>query len=162
MAFSVWRAGVGKLRLSRNREIEEETMQVKEIMTPKVESIGPDLSLQDCARKMRELDIGALPVWRDGQLLGMITDRDICCTAVADGLDPATTTAGDIMSKNVACCFDDQECSEAAQLMEEKHVRRLAVVNHDQAMVGFLSVDDLARCSHELAGEVLEAAAPVH
>ncbi len=138
-------------------------MLVKEIMTPKVESVEPGLSLQDTAGKMRDKNIGSLPVWEDGQMIGMITDRDICCRAVADGRDPTTTTVRDIMSKDVTYCFDDQDCADAAHLMEDKHIRRMAVMDREKAMVGFISVDDLARCSHDLAGEVLEAAAsPQH
>ena len=65
-----------------------------------------------------------------------------------------------IMTNLVTCCFDDQDCEEAARLMRNRGVRRLAVLDRKQAMVGVLSVDDLARCSHDLAGEVLEAVAP--
>lgn len=138
-------------------------MLVKEVMTSKVQSVNSDLPLQDCARQMRDLNIGSLPVSKNGRLIGMITDRDICCRAVAEGLDLKKTMAADIMSKDVTWCFDDQDCTEAAHLMEDKHIRRLAVLNHDKAPVGFLSVDDLVRCSRELAGEVLEAAArPIH
>jgi predicted transcriptional regulator len=133
-------------------------MLVKEIMSPKAESIEPGLSLQETATKMRDLNIGSLPVWEDGEIIGMITDRDICCRGVADDRDPVTTTVRDIMSRDVAYCFDDQECDDAAHMMEDKHIRRLAVLNREKAMVGFLSVDDLARCSHDLAGVVLEAA----
>ena len=138
-------------------------MLVKEVMTSKVQSVSPDLPLQDCARQMRDLNIGSLPVSENGKLIGMITDRDICCRAVADGRDLKSTKAADIMSKDVSWCFDDQDCTEAAHLMEDKHIRRLAVLNQDKAPVGFLSIDDLARCSRNLAGEVLEAAAaPAH
>lgn len=133
-------------------------MLVKEIMSPKVETVGPDLSLQESARKMREMNVGSLPVWENSKLVGMITDRDISCRAVADGRDPATTKVREIMTKDITHCFDDQDCTDAAHLMEEKHIRRLAVLNRDNAMVGFLSVDDLARCSHDLAGAVLEEA----
>jgi CBS domain-containing protein len=141
----------------------ENVMQVKEIMTPKVEWIAPDTTIQESARKMRELNVGSLPVWTDGELIGMVTDRDICCRAVADGHDPATTKVRDIMSAEATYCFEDQELSEVAQLMEEKHIRRLTVFDRDKAMVGFLSVGDLARSSHDLAGEVIEAVStPVH
>jgi CBS domain-containing protein len=111
-------------------------MLVKDIMTSKVESIGPDFFLQDVARKMRDLKIGSLPVWQDGELLGMITDRDICCRAVAEGRDPTKTRVRDVMSKNPAYCFDDQDVADAAHVMEEKHVRRLAVLSRSKAMVG--------------------------
>lgn len=137
-------------------------MLVKEVMARSVQYVSPSATLQECARRMRDLHIGSLPVWENGKLAGMITDRDICCRAVAEGRDPAKTKARDIMSKDVTFCFDDQECDDAAHMMEERHIRRLAVLNRRRSMVGLLSVDDLARCSHALAGEVLEAAKPLH
>lgn len=137
-------------------------MLVKEIMTPKMESISPALSLREAARKMRDLNIGSLPVWENGSLIGIVTDRDICCRAVAEGKDPAKTAVSDIMSKDATFCFSDDDVSEAAHLMENRHIRRLAVLNRDKSMAGFLSVDDLARYSHHLAGEVLEAVRPTH
>jgi predicted transcriptional regulator len=111
-------------------------MLVKELMTMKVEYVNPDATLQECARRMRDLNIGSLPVWENSKLAGMITDRDICCRAVAEGRDPAKTRARDIMTKDVAFCFDDQECDDAAHLMEQKHIRRLAVFNRRRSMVG--------------------------
>lgn len=135
-------------------------MLVKEAMSTKVEAIAPKTTVRECARKMDQMDIGLLAVWEDGRLIGVVTDRDICCRAVAGGRDPATTTAREIMTRDTASCFEDQDCTEAAHIMEQKHVRRLAVMNRKKAMVGLLSVDDLARCSHDLAGEVLEAASP--
>lgn len=137
-------------------------MQVKEIMTSKMESTSPDLSIQGAARRMRDLQIGSLPVWENGKLIGIVTDRDICCRAIADDLDPSKTTVREIMTHEVAFCFGDDDIANAAHLMEGKHLRRLAVLNHDKTMAGFLSVDDLARYSHQLAGEVLEAAKPAH
>ncbi len=135
-------------------------MLIKEIMSSSVESVEPGLSIAECARKMRDLDIGCLPVLNNGQLIGMITDRDICCRAVADERDVAKSAAEDIMTKDVTFCFDDQDCEDAAHLMEEKHLRRLVVLSREKATVGVLSVDNLACCSHDLAGGVLEAAAP--
>ena len=137
-------------------------MLVKEIMTPSMDAVGPDLTLKETARKMREANVGSLPVWEKGELLGMITDRDICCRAVAEGRDPARTTVREVMSRDVASCFSDDDIADAAQLMERKHIRRLAVLNHDRTMAGFLSVDDLAHHSHKLAGYVLDAARATH
>jgi CBS domain-containing protein len=120
------------------------------------------MSLQEAAHTMRDVNIGSLPVWENGQLLGMITDRDICCRAVADGRDITKTTVREIMSRNVACCFSDDDIADAAQVMERKHLRRLAVLNRDRTMAGFLSVDDLAHYSHQLAGYVLDSARAMH
>ena len=137
-------------------------MKVQDIMTTQVESISPTTSLRNAARKMSDLNIGSLPIIADGKLLGIITDRDISCYAVAMGHDPNSTEVQKVMTKDVNTCFDDQDISDAAGLMSSQHIRRLAVVNHENNVTGFLSVDDLAKCSHDLAGAVLEAATPIH
>jgi CBS domain-containing protein len=91
-------------------------------------------------------------------VIGMITDRDITCRAIAEGRDPATTMVADVMSTDVVSCFDDQDVTDAAHLMEEKQVHRLPVLNHDNDLVGVLALADLALHSpHELSGEVIEA-----
>jgi CBS domain-containing protein len=135
-------------------------MLVKDMMSTGIEAVGPNSTLQECARKMQKTGVGALPVWEDGKLLGMVTDRDICCRAVAAGRDPGVTMAREVMTVDLASCFEDDDCADAAQVMETKRVRRLAVLNRKNAMVGLLSVDDLARYLHNLAGKVLDAASP--
>ncbi len=135
-------------------------MFVNEIMSSRVEWADPDLSLHDAARKMRDLEIGCLPVkgMEDGQLVGIVTDRDIACRCVAEGRDPRATTVQDIMSKGITSCFDDQDITDAAHLMEENRIQRLPVLNHDNDVVGILSIADLAtRASNQLSGEVLQA-----
>ena len=135
-------------------------MLVKEVMSTHLETIAPTTTVQECARKMDRSGIGVLPVWENGQPVGLVTDRDICCRVVAAGKDPVKTPAQAIMTKLVTCCFEDQDCAEAARLMKDKGVRRLTVLDRKRAMVGVFSVDDLARCSHDLAGDVLETVAP--
>jgi CBS domain-containing protein len=138
--------------------MEDAPMKIHEIMTREAEWISPDATLREVAQRMRDKNFGSLPVGENDRLIGMITDRDICCRAVADGLDPATTPVRKVMSKTITYCFDDQEADDAAHLMEQKHIRRLAVLNRKKRLVGILSLDDLAlRCSHDLSGEVLAA-----
>ena len=135
-------------------------MLVKDAMSTHVESVTPDTTVRECARKMRKTDIGALPVWADGRLIGIVTDRDVCCRAIGDGRDLERMTAREIMTPQIASCFEDQDCTDAAQIMKAQRLRRLPVMSRAKKMVGVLSVDDLARYSHDLAGEILEAAAP--
>ena len=135
-------------------------MLVKEIMTHKLESILPTASLCEAAQKMRDLKLGSLPVAEDGKLIGMITDRDICCRGVADGFDAERTEVREIMSRYISFCFSDDTVADAVRQMEEHHIRRLAVLNRDKTMAGFLSVDDLAHYSRQLAGEVLDSVRP--
>ena len=137
-------------------------MLVKEIMKRKMESILPTATLREAARKMRDLNIGSLVVANNGKLIGMITDRDICCRGVADGYDPVRTEVREIMSRDVAFCFSYDTVNDAVRQMEQRHIRRLAVLNNDKTIAGLLSVDDLAHYSRQLAGEVLDSVGPVH
>jgi CBS domain-containing protein len=135
-------------------------MKIEALMTPKVETITPDARSKEAARKMHDLHIGSLPVIEGGKLLGIITDRDICCRVIATGHDAVSTLVNEVMTKEVTTCYADQDIDEAAQIMMDHKIHRLAVLNRDESMAGFVSVEDLARCSHELAGDVLKAAAP--
>jgi CBS domain-containing protein len=123
---------------------EEVTMFVRDAMTPDAEWISPDLSLVEVGRRMRDKRIGCLPVGDKDRLIGMITDRDLACRAIADGADPKTTKAREVMTKGITWCFDDQSLDEAARLMEEKQIHHLPVLNRRKRMVGILSLSDLA------------------
>ena len=137
-------------------------MLVKEIMKRKMESVLPTATLREAARKMRDLNIGSLVVANNGKLIGMITDRDICCRGVADGFDPETTEVRDVMSRDIAFCFSYDTVNDAVRQMGQLHIRRLAVLNSDKTIAGMLSVDDLAHYSRQLAGEVLDSGRPAH
>ena len=135
-------------------------MQVSEIMTPGVECTRPDATLREAAQRMRDLDVGPLPVCgNNDRLEGMITDREIVVRALAEGQDPSKTPVRDVMTPGIIYCYDDQDVSEAAQLMEENQVRRLVVLNSDKRLVGIVSLGDLAVDTHDeqLAGHILEA-----
>ena len=133
-------------------------MQLKAIMTPEVEVIHPEVTLQQAAAKMRRLNIGSLPVCDGDRLIGMLTDRDITVRAVAEGCDPITTTIREAMTPDIAYCFDDQDVSEAARLMEQNQIRRLAILNRDKRLVGVVSLGDLAARTHDkkMSGSVME------
>jgi CBS domain-containing protein len=137
-------------------------MKTQDIMTSHVETITSSESTKDAAVKMRNLHIGALLVVDEGKLVGIITDRDICCKVIATGRDAVMTQIKEVMVKDISTCFDDQDITDAAQIMAQRHVRRLPIIHHDNSLAGLLSIDDLARSSHDLAGKVLESATPVH
>lgn len=137
-------------------------MKVKDIMSTKVEVLLPHYSLRTAARKMKEFNLGSMPIVENGELLGIVTDRDISVFAIAMGHGSDSTQVQKIMSKEVYICHADSDISDAAQIMEQRHIRRLVVLDSNESMEGFLSVDDIARVSHELAGAVLEAATPIH
>jgi CBS domain-containing protein len=137
-------------------------MKVSNLMSSKVEFTTPTSTTKEAARQMHDEHVGALPVVVDEQLVGIITDRDICCKVTATGRDAGWTKVEEVMTKDVVTCLDDLDTSDAANIMIDHNIRRLAVLNHQSALVGFLSVDDLARSSYELASSVLEASRTVH
>jgi len=114
------------------------------MMTRGVECVGPDSTLEQAARKMKALDVGPLPVCDNDRLAGMLTDRDIVVRAVAEGLDPRTAHVREVMTPDIVYCFEDQDATEAAKLMKDNQVRRLAVLNRDKRLVGIVSLGDLA------------------
>ncbi len=138
-------------------------MLVKEVMSPKVEWVAPELTITESAKKMREMKIGCLPVEENGKLIGMVTDRDITCRAVAEGRDPKLMKVRDLMSTEVFTCYEDADINDAAKMMEEKGIARLPVYDRRDHMVGLLSLGDVSiHCPHELAGGVMEQVAKSH
>ncbi len=131
-------------------------MLVKDVMTRLPEWIGPETNLLNAAKNMHDQDIGSLLVGENDRIIGMVTDRDIACRGVAQNLNLAKTPVRKVMTEKIVWCFDDQAIEDAAPLMEGKKIRRLAVMNREKRMVGFLSVDDLAHRAHTLSGEVLD------
>src|SRR4051812_20525713 len=133
-------------------------MKLREIMTPNVECVRPGDTLQEAARKMKSLDVGPMPVCGDNdKIVGMLTDRDIIIRATAEGKDPKTTRVQDAMSEDVIWCYEDQDADEAAELMQERQVRRMLVMSRDKRLVGIVSLGDLATESKKKqAGEVLQ------
>jgi CBS domain-containing protein len=133
-------------------------MFTSQVMRPRTEWITPDVTVQEAARKMCESEVGCLPVGEDNRLVGIITDRDITCRAVAEGWDPKTTPVREIMSKGVVYCFDDNDVEEAAWHLEKKRLHRIVVLDKDKRLVGMLSLSDIAtNCAHDLTGEVMQA-----
>ena len=121
-------------------------MKVKEIMTREVEVVHTENPVKDAAQKMRVRDIGFLPVFDGDELVGALTDRDIILRSTADGLDPNRHIGRDLVTSPIVYCFEDQDVEEAARLMEEHQVRRLAVMGLDgKRLVGVVSLGDVAR-----------------
>jgi len=116
-------------------------MLLKEIMTANVEMVDPDDSLEQAARRMKDCNVGSLPVWDGERAVGIITDRDI---STASGQHPSRVRVGEVMSPDPVCCYEDQEQAAAARLMEEHQIRRLPILRRDGALVGIVSLADLA------------------
>jgi CBS domain-containing protein len=116
---------------------------VREIMTRDVISLQVDVTLEEAARMMRERDIGDVVVAEDDRLVGLVTDRDIVVRAVAEGMDPTTSTLGSVTSRDLIAVQPDDTAQSAALLMREQAVRRVLVVD-EQGLCGILSIGDLA------------------
>lgn len=119
-------------------------MEIRDIMMRSVETVDPDESLCEAARKMALQNIGLLPVWQDGALVGVLTDRDIVVRAVARGFDPEQTIVEEVMTSMVVSLPESSDLEDASDLMESKHVHRLVVVDDKAMPVGIVSLDKVA------------------
>ena len=133
-------------------------MKVRDVMTPDVEVIHPQSGLPAAAMAMRKLDVGSLPVVKDGRLEGILTDRDIAVRAVAENRDLTTALVDDVMSRDPVTIQEDEDVQAAARLMADRQVRRLPVVDRDGRLTGILAMADLAvdRETQDEAGKALE------
>ncbi|MDR1669633.1 MAG: CBS domain-containing protein [Oscillospiraceae bacterium] len=121
-------------------------MRVSELMNANVVSITPDEPALLAARLLSRHNIGSLPVCSlDGKLRGMVTDRDIVLRCVATESDPQTMRVREIMTRGVVSVSPDDDVREAAHKMAHEQVRRLPVVNVSGAVVGMLSLGDMAK-----------------
>jgi CBS domain-containing protein len=134
--------------------------KARDIMSPDCTCVGENETLLDAARKLADLDVGALPICgEDDRLKGMLTDRDIVVRALAQGKDPATTRAGDLGQgdgQTVTIGADDS-LDEALRTMIEHKVRRLPVID-GKRLVGMVSQADIAtNVDEEKVGDLVEA-----
>lgn len=119
-------------------------MKVRDIMTSDPQTAPPGSYIGDVARMMRDLNVGIIPVVNDqGNLLGVITDRDITIRVAAAGLNPFETSVQDFLSPNVVTVSPDDSVDKARQLMGDKQIRRLPVLDNGK-LVGILSIGDIA------------------
>jgi len=133
-------------------------MKLSEIMTQDVEIIQPDDTLRLAAQKMRDRDIGFLPVCDGDSLMGVLSDRDIAIRALADGMDIGVMLGRDLMTTPALYCFDDQDVTEAAKVMGDNQIRRLVILGREnERVVGIISLGDLVRKGiTDLSGQVLQ------
>jgi CBS domain-containing protein len=133
-------------------------MKLSEIMTRDIVVIQPDDSLQSAAKKMRDRNIGFLPVCDGETLIGVLSDRDITIRALAEGMDVNIMLGRDLMTAPAIYCFEDQDVNEAAKIMEENQIRRLVILSReDKRIVGVVSLGDLAKNqTTERSGQVLQ------
>ena len=120
-------------------------MKIKEVMTNRVVKIHPEESVSVAARTLQHYNIGALPVCGyDGNLCGVVTDRDLVTRCMAPGRSAGEVKVADVMTPRVITAGPDMELSTAAHLMGKEQVRRLPVVENGK-LCGMVSLGDLAK-----------------
>jgi CBS domain-containing protein len=125
-------------------------------MTPSVRTARPSQSLVDAAEMMKTEDVGSVPVVDGGQLIGILTDRDIVVRAVAERRDPQTVKVEEVASREPVTVEPEQDLDEALALMAQHQVRRLPVVEAGQ-LVGMLAQADIAlEAKEKKVGETVE------
>jgi CBS-domain-containing membrane protein len=134
--------------------------KARDVMSPDCQCIGENETVLDAARKLKELDVGAMPICgEDDRLKGMLTDRDIVVKVLAEGKDPASTKAGELGQgdgQTVTIGADDS-IGEALRTMIDHKVRRLPVID-GRRLVGIVSQADVAtNLDEERVGELVEA-----
>ena len=138
-------------------------MKVKDAMHNGPLCLEPSTPVTEIAKRMRDNDVGAIPIRADGKLIGIVTDRDITCRAVTADADISEMTAKDVMTKAVGHCAPEDDLASAIKTMETKKVRRLPVVDGHREIVGMLSLGDISHnLGAELSGEVLRAVSAHH
>ena len=130
----------------------------RDVMTQNAECVGENETVLDAARRLADLNVGAVPICgEDNRLKGMLTDRDIVVKVLAAGKDPASTRAGELGAGKPVTIGADDSIEEALHTMSQHQVRRLPVIDgHD--LVGIVSQADIARnLDEEKTGELVEA-----
>ena len=131
-------------------------MRVSEAMSREVQVVQVNQTIQQAAKIMSEIDVGALPVAQEERLVGMITDRDIAIRAVAENMAPSSKVR-DVMTVDIKFCFDDEDAEDVADRMAVEQVRRVPVVDREMKVVGILALADLAiRAGARPAAKALE------
>jgi CBS domain-containing protein len=122
-------------------------MKVRDAMTPDPVCCLTTDSAQKVAGMLCKQDVGSIPVVTDHEsrkLIGMITDRDLCCSVIADGLDPKTTPIEKFISLNPVACREGENLDNCELLMQEYQVRRIPIVDGEGCVIGIVSQADLA------------------
>jgi len=134
---------------------------IADIMTRGVAAVSRDETLQTAARRMREMDVGALPVTDGRALAGMVTDRDIAIRGVAEGMVAQEALVADVMTEEVAFCNETDSVEAVMAQMGDAQVRRLPVLGANREIVGIVALADLATRQSTPTDETLrEISAP--
>ena len=119
-------------------------MLVREIMSRYVEVIARDDNVRAAAIKMRDLNVTVLPVCDGPRLSGILTDRDIAVRLAAEGYDATCTRVGEIMTRDLTYCYEDQTIDEAMIVMQFHQISRLPILDRNDELVGIVSMSDIS------------------
>ena len=140
---------------------------VADVMTRDVRTMRPQDSVVDAARCMDELNVGVIPVCDGDRLVGMVTDRDIVVRGVAQAADLKTCKLQDVMSGHVRTVREDDNVDDVLAEMSSAQIRRMPVVDRNDALVGIVSLGDIAAKGGDdeaeigmSLGDISEPAAP--
>lgn len=120
-------------------------MRVREVMTHDPTTCEPNTTLRIVATLMLDHDCAAIPIVRSGQLVGIVTDRDIACRAVAQGWNAAEMPAAAVMSSPLVVVHPEESFDEVVQVMKENRIHHLPVVDENGFLVGIVAQSDLGR-----------------
>jgi len=130
-----------------------------DVMTRDPVSVAANASAEHVAQLMRSSNVGSIPIVdQESRLIGIVTDRDLALQVVADARDPRQTRAESIMTSDPAACRPSDDVERAIEVMEERQVRRVPVVDNDKRLVGMIAQADIATRLHSTAktAEVVE------
>jgi CBS domain-containing protein len=116
----------------------------RDIMTRDVTCCTPETNLRQVAEKMEDENVGSIPVVENGRLIGLVTDRDIVCRVLANGLDTRAATAREAMTDDIVTCHPDESVVEAIHKMGEFQVRRIPICDSNGKLRGIISTSDIA------------------
>jgi CBS domain-containing protein len=142
-AFAI-NAESSALEQSGNMEVKQMANPLRNLMSSNVVAVTPEQSIQEAASLMSQYNIGCLPVVQNGQLAGVITDRDITLRSTATGGNGQTPVSQCMSSTSLVSGSPDMDAHEAAQLMAQHQIRRLPVVEQNGQVVGMVALGDLA------------------
>jgi len=135
-------------------------MKIKDVMVQDVITINPSASLAEAAQLMRQANVGILPVVEEGQVCGVITDRDLVVRAIAVGADLASTPVGECATGDPVVAHPDWNLDQAMEAMARAQIGRLPVIDDDNTLAGIVTLGSLALRSKKTK-ETLEAAKAV-
>jgi len=119
-------------------------MRVREIMSPTVDSIDASKTIDYAARRMADDDVGILPILSNGELVGIVTDRDIVVRGVASGISLSAPVRR-VMTKPVSTCGPEDDVESVLALMSREQIRRMPVCDHNHDVIGIIALADAAK-----------------